>query len=113
MSSPGTKKKFKSGVNLRNDKITNPMRPIKAGRTDLRDKATINRLNMYKDRPVCAVRSLLIFQFCGAHCEIIVLQKRDKDGRLISGFLMSTTPDEKAKRIQPDRRWFGTLSLSP
>ena len=32
---------------------------------------------------------------------------RDKDGKMLGGPLMSKTPDERIKRIAPDRRWFG------
>jgi hypothetical protein len=74
----------------RSNKITNANRTvqkdeIKAKKgTHLRDNSTIKRLAMYKEKPV-----------------------RDKDGSLIRGAFMSREVDEKVKRIQADRRWFG------
>ena len=72
------------GIDTRNAKIINAFRSKSTGRTDLRDKATIQRLQMYKQRP-----------------------KRDEDGKLVSGFLMNGKPDAGAKRVEPNRKWFG------
>jgi len=72
----------------RNSKIINPNREVPKGATHLRDKATINRLQMYKQRAV-----------------------HDKDGKFLSGPFMSRTPDERIKRVQPDRRWFGNTRV--
>jgi len=68
-----------------NKKITNPHRQIGAGKKGghLRDAATIKRLAMYKTKP-----------------------KRNAKGDFISGDYMSTTPDERIKRIAPNRKWF-------
>jgi nuclear GTP-binding protein len=68
----------------KNPKIVNPNRAVPKSATHLRDKATINRLAMYKQTAV-----------------------RDRDGHFLGGVLMSKKHDERIKRIQPDRRWFG------
>eukprot|EP00808_Paulinella_micropora_P001683 g38099.t1 len=74
------------------NKLINPYRTTTKkdakGKPNVRDKAKINRLKMYRTKP-----------------------KRDKDGKVIHGFLMSTKPDEKVKRIEPDRRWFGNTRV--
>lgn len=51
----------------------------------MRSNATIRRLAMYKAKPI-----------------------RSRDGKFITGPYMSNVPDAKVKRVQPDRRWFGT-----
>ena len=74
------------GVDTRNKKIINPYRTVDGstiGGGKFRDKATINRLAMYRAKA-----------------------KHDRDGNFLYGPLMSRTPDAKVKRIQPDRRWF-------
>ncbi len=72
-------------VNTTSTKIINPNRPVDKNNSHLRSKDTIKRLALMKAKPV-----------------------RDSQGRLIHGELMSTRPDEKSKRIKPDRKWFGT-----
>jgi nuclear GTP-binding protein len=68
----------------RSNKIINPNRVADKNKTHLRDNSTIKRLAMYKQKAI-----------------------RNKDGEFITGPLMSRTPDERIKRVQPDRRWFG------
>jgi len=65
------------------NKIVNPYR--KAEKPNMRSKDTIKRLAMYKAKPV-----------------------RDFRGKIVSGPFMNPTADEPVKRIQPDRRWFGS-----
>lgn len=72
-------KPLRKGSNASN----NPDRVAKKGDTHARDKATINRLNMYKARPV-----------------------RTKTGKLVGGAYMSRALP-KNPRIEPNRRWFG------
>lgn len=67
-----------------NPKIINPNRTVPNGLSHMRDRATINRLNMYKTR---------------AHY--------NKRGDFVSGAFMSRTVENPVSRIQPDRRWFG------
>lgn len=87
MSSRGGRKH--KGTDLRSNKIINASRTIdKKKNPAFRDRATINRLKMYKTKV-----------------------NRDKDGKFLGGAFMSKTPDEKVKRIAPDRRWFGTCSF--
>ncbi|KAF2069361.1 hypothetical protein CYY_009323 [Polysphondylium violaceum] len=67
----------------------NPDRITPKGQTNLRSRATIKRLEMYKARPT-----------------------RTRDGKLISGEFMSKDISHDT-RIAPDRRWFGnTRSIS-
>jgi nuclear GTP-binding protein len=56
-----------------------------------RDKATVNRLKMYKRKS----------------------HKRDRDGRIIkdAGDLTSTTPEPGAGRTAPNRKWFGNTRV--
>lgn len=62
---------------------TNPERVISAkGKSSLRTKATINRLNMYKDRPV-----------------------RNRTGQIVHQTYQSK--DLPTTRIEPNRKWFG------
>lgn len=65
---------------------TNPDRISKG--PHMRTKSTINRLNMYRTKPI-----------------------RDTDGKFVAGAFMSrelpTTPF-----IQPNRRWFGKRKIS-
>eukprot|EP01027_Heterolobosea_sp_BB2_P017164 GEZU01024346.1.p1 GENE.GEZU01024346.1~~GEZU01024346.1.p1 ORF type:complete len:271 (+),score=72.48 GEZU01024346.1:259-1071(+) len=63
-----------------------PNRKIPKGNTNLRSKATINRLRMYKSKI-----------------------KRDRDGNIVAGSVLSKAtmiPKGKMARIQPDRQWF-------
>lgn len=56
-----------------------------------RDRATVNRLKMYKRKS----------------------HKRDKDGKIIkdAGDLTSTTPEAGAGRTAPNRKWFGNTRV--
>lgn len=56
-----------------------------------RDKATVNRLKMYKRKS----------------------HKRDRDGRIVkdAGDLTSTTPEAGAGRTAPNRKWFGNTRV--
>lgn len=56
-----------------------------------RDRATVNRLQMYKTKS----------------------HKRDRDGKIIkdAGDLTSTTPELGAGRIAPNRKWFGNTRV--
>jgi len=79
----------------RSNKIINPHRTIslqdgsaKKKGTHLRDKATIERLAMYKDRAI-----------------------HNKKGEFLSGAYMSRTPDKPIVRVAPDRRWFGNTRV--
>lgn len=56
-----------------------------------RDRATVNRLQMYKTKS----------------------HKRDRDGRIIkdAGDLTSTTPETGAGRTAPNRKWFGNTRV--
>lgn len=56
-----------------------------------RDKATVNRLKMYKRKS----------------------HKRDRDGRIVkdAGDLTSTTPEPGAGRTAPNRKWFGNTRV--
>lgn len=56
-----------------------------------RDKATVKRLQMYKTKS----------------------HKRDRDGRIIkdAGDLTSTTPEDGAGRVAPNRKWFGNTRV--
>lgn len=75
-------------MNTSNGKIINPHRVVdRKKQPHLRDKDTIKRLAMYKQKPI-----------------------RNRKGQILSGPYMSNTPDEKVKRVQPDRRWFGKPS---
>jgi len=101
MSSHGHTAKRKGGHDqkhrplTRSNKIINPNRTIALGGnksgasgkkkvTHLRDNATIQRIAMYKDKPI-----------------------RNAKGEFMSGAYMSRTPDAPVMRIAPDRRWFG------
>lgn len=66
-----------------NPKISNPNRRVDKSKTNLRSNDTINRIKMYNAKAIHA-----------------------RDGTFLSGPYMSRTPDEKAKRIEPNRRWF-------
>ncbi len=82
----------------RSNKIINPNRTIalsgKSGAsgkkkvTHLRDNATIQRIAMYKDKPI-----------------------HNSKGEFMSGAYMSRTPDAPVMRIAPDRRWFGNTRV--
>lgn len=87
MSGTGPKRKHRPLSN--NAKITNPNRPKPAkGAAAFRDKSTIRRLAMYKAKP-----------------------KYTADGQFRSGRFMSRTVDERIKRIEPNRRWFGNTRV--
>lgn len=62
----------------------------KASGAQLRSKATINRLNMYRTKV-----------------------KRNKDGKIVKGGLAvgQSVRDMKSARVQPDRRWFGNTRV--
>jgi len=72
----------------------NPNRSVsakaKASGAQVRSKATINRLNMYRSKV-----------------------KRNKDGKIVKGGLAvgETVREMKAARVQPDRRWFGNTRV--
>jgi nuclear GTP-binding protein len=78
----------KSGINKKSMSSSNPNRP--AAKQGQRDKATIQRLNMYNSgKPI-----------------------RNKGGRVVGGqFMMSTKAGGQdlpsSARVAPDRRWFG------
>jgi hypothetical protein len=83
----------------RSNKIINSNRTIaldgKGGKasgkkkvTHLRSNDTIERLKMYKDKPI-----------------------HNSKGEFMSGAYMSRTADAPVKRIQPDRRWFGNTRV--
>jgi hypothetical protein len=79
----------------RSNKIINPHRTIslkdgsaKKKGTHLRDKATIERIAMYKDKPI-----------------------HNAKGEFLSGAYMSRTPDKPIVRVAPDRRWFGNTRV--
>ncbi|CAM9290266.1 unnamed protein product [Pylaiella littoralis] len=87
------------GFNMRtkSGSSANPHRStdgIKANGGSLRDKATINRLNMYKAKGI-----------------------RDKKGKLIGGaYMMKNRAGDQAitgesGRVAPDRRWFGNTRI--
>jgi len=71
---------------------TNPERTLpkgtKVGPGGMRDRGTIRRLNMYRERPI-----------------------RNKKGEIIGGTLMSRVAPKHA-RIAPDRRYFGKVDSS-
>lgn len=81
-SKKGSGKGSKSGKFVSsNPKITNPNRKVDATKQPhLRDKATIQRLAMYSEKA-----------------------RHDKFGKFVSGKYMSRVPDEKVKRVPPDR----------
>jgi len=86
------KSKIKKGP-VKGGKINNPKRSLPTGRSfkdksNLRSRATIRRLKMYKTKP-----------------------KRNKKGQIVSGQLMSTRPDTPVVRVQPDRKWFGNTRI--
>mmetsp|Transcript_17228 Transcript_17228/g.33566 ORF Transcript_17228/g.33566 Transcript_17228/m.33566 type:complete len:638 (+) Transcript_17228:60-1973(+) len=93
-SSKGTSKTTRGGVKrkprpmISNSKIINPNRKVDKKRTDLRSKDTIKRLQMYKQKAV-----------------------HDREGKFVTGPYMSRTADERIKRVQPDRRWFGNTRV--
>ena len=72
----------------------NPNRTVsakaKASGAQVRSKATINRLNMYRSKV-----------------------KRNKDGKIVKGGLAvgETVREMKPARVQPDRRWFGNTRV--
>jgi len=88
----GQSKTRKGDIRMRpmskNSKIINPNREVPKGATHLRDKATINRLQMYKQKAV-----------------------HDRNGKFLTGPFMSREVDERIKRVQPDRRWFGNTRV--
>eukprot|EP00002_Diphylleia_rotans_P020686 TRINITY_DN4011_c0_g1_i1.p1 TRINITY_DN4011_c0_g1~~TRINITY_DN4011_c0_g1_i1.p1 ORF type:complete len:747 (-),score=192.39 TRINITY_DN4011_c0_g1_i1:189-2429(-) len=73
----------KLGLHKKSNSSMNPNRRIEKGQTHMRDRATINRLNMYRSKPI-----------------------RDSKGTIIGGEFMSRTPPKHA-RVMADRRWFG------
>lgn len=89
MSSVGKKRKQVGRPISNNAKIINPYRqvPTKSS-ASFRDKSTIKRLAMYKAKP-----------------------KYTADGKFRSGRFMSRTVDERVKRIEPNRRWFGNTRV--
>ena len=67
---------------------TNPERVVSGkGKPSLRTKATINRLNMYKERPV-----------------------RDRGGKILHQNYQSK--DLPNSRIEPNRKWFGNYDAA-
>jgi hypothetical protein len=87
-SKKGAKPRKLAGIS-KSTKITNPARVVSKTKTNLRDKATINRLAMYSERA-----------------------KHDKHGKFITGAYMSKTPDAVTKRIMPDKYCFMLRSLA-
>jgi hypothetical protein len=71
----------------KSNKIINAHRDVASDGTNkhFRDKATINRLAMYKQKA-----------------------QYNRDGQFTGGAFMNRTVDDKVKRVAPDRRWFGT-----
>ena len=71
-------------------RIVPPEKKAKASGANLRSKATINRLNMYRTKV-----------------------KRTKEGKIVRGGLPvgQTVRDGQAARVQPDRRWFGNTRV--
>lgn len=69
-------------------KINDPSRLRPKGATHLRDRSTIKRLKMYKDRAI-----------------------RDKNGKIIQQKFMRYDTDTPIVRIHPDRRWFGNTKI--
>eukprot|EP00966_Prymnesium_polylepis_P138459 3199343-Prymnesium_polylepis.1 len=73
---------------------TNPTRSVsskaQASGSQVRSKATINRLNMYRTKV-----------------------KRNKSGKIVKGGLAvgETVREMKVARVQPDRRWFGNTRV--
>lgn len=84
-SKKGAKPRKLAGIST-SKKITNAARVVDKKKTNLRDKATIQRLAMYSEKA-----------------------KHDKHGKFVSGAYMSKTPDAVIKRIAPDR----CVSLPP
>mmetsp|Transcript_36809 Transcript_36809/g.59003 ORF Transcript_36809/g.59003 Transcript_36809/m.59003 type:complete len:614 (-) Transcript_36809:72-1913(-) len=87
MSSAGKPYKGRQGISTR-DKISNRYRVSNSKDTNRRTNATIKRLHMYKSKAI-----------------------RNRDGKVIGGDFISTTPDAGMKRIAPDRRWFGNTRV--
>lgn len=84
MSAPAKKRKTPGRPVSNNAKIINPNRTIQGkGAANFRDKSTIKRLAMYRERP-----------------------KYNSEGEFRSGKYMSSTVDERVKRIEPNRRWY-------
>lgn len=73
-------------ANFTSNKINNPTRS--ATPNGGRDRATINRIKMYNARAI-----------------------HSRDGTFLGGQYMSRVVDEKAKRIAPDRRYFGNTRV--
>lgn len=84
------------GMNTKKASADNPYRqiPKRQKAANMRDKSTINRLNMYRNSgPI-----------------------RNKKGKVVGGTLMMGNKQggqemQKAARIQPDRRWFGNTRV--
>lgn len=72
----------------KNPKIINPNRVAPKGSTHLRDKSTIQRLQMYKSK---------------AHY--------DDKGNFLGGDFMSRTTEKPVSRIAPNPRWFGNTRV--
>lgn len=84
------------GINTKSTSSDNPNRklPTKQKAANMRDRATIKRLNMYRGGKAV----------------------RDKKGKILGGTLMSTNKSggqaiTGQARIQPDRRWFGNTRV--
>jgi nuclear GTP-binding protein len=80
------KKKDPHRALSRSSAINNPNREAAPGQ---RSNSTIKRLNMYKAKAI-----------------------RNAAGDILGGAYMSRQVDERIKRIQPDRRWFGNTRVA-
>lgn len=88
--------KTKRDVNNKGASADNPFRkiPKRQNAANMRDKSTINRLNMYRNSGAI----------------------RDKKGKLIGGSLMMGNKTggqemQRNARVNPDRRWFGNTRV--
>lgn len=82
------KKKVRDGINKAGHSM-NPDRD-RGGNTNMRDKATINRLKMYKNFKA----------------------KRDKAGKIIQPApFQSWLPSGSVARVEPNRKWFGNTRV--
>src|ERR1700687_4811012 len=79
---------FNTTTSNKNDSTSSSSSSASHKHTHLRDKSTINRLAMYKQRAV-----------------------HDRHGHFLTGPYMSRTPDEPIKRISPNRKWFGNTRV--
>jgi nuclear GTP-binding protein len=84
------------GMNTKKASADNPHRkiPKRQKAANMRDKSTINRLNMYRNSGAI----------------------RNKKGKIVGGSLMMSNKQggqeiQKSARIQPDRRWFGNTRV--